>query len=359
MRRLLLRVVSWCAAVGSTDSFCSTDGWWPGSEAALAHLDSLPCVREGTGDFVAASMQQRVCVGEDITDALGRVVGRAEPTDSCVPAQHAQQWLTTAEGRLVPALQKWFVRGTACAGGSLSSRRVLFFCGGGANNQPAITWSGVPEEARFWATRASWMRGLPPAAAALAGADALAAPPACEEEVHVGVPALCDLLPPPDWLPRYERLIEARPDVVDQSSAGDWTTGVHENIRAKELALTHSLIEASWQADVARGELTQERLEQLVVQLRVEAAVAASVDDSERVCRQRHCLRFLREALRPVRSSPHTFASCSRVQIQSGQIMISRKNCAARLPLVFPLHCLLLIQLLAATGMEKSQRKAV
>jgi hypothetical protein len=271
----------------SSDEHCrhpANEGWWPGVQTALAHLDSLPCIREGSDSAIAVptSLQQRVCVGDDITDVLGRVVGRAEPANSCVPAHHVQQWLTTADGRLVPALQKWFVRGSACAGGGLSSRRVLFFCGGGTDDQPAITWSGVAEEARFWATRASWMRGLPPVAAALLGADGhpSAAPPACEEEVHIGVPTLCDLLPPPEWLPRYERLVEAR---VDQSYGGDWATGSLEDNRAKELAQTHSLIEAGWRADVARGELTQERMDQLVVQLRAEAAVAASVDDSERV----------------------------------------------------------------------------
>ena len=129
------------------------------------------------------------------------------------------------------------------------------------------------------------MRGLPPAAEAFTAADLLAtaAPPACEEEMHIGVPSLCDLLPPPGWLSRYERLAEARPDDVDQRRTGDWATGDLEDKRAKELAQTHSLIEAGWRADVARGELTQERMNQLVTQLRAEAAVAASVDDSERV----------------------------------------------------------------------------
>lgn len=260
----------------------------PQVEAALAHLDTLACVHEGAA--VPASLQQRVCVGEEVTDQLGRIVGQAEPANSCIPAQHVQQWLTTADGRLVPALQKWFVHGTVCAGGGSSSRRVLFFCGGGANNQPTIMWSGEAEEARFWATRASWMRGLPPAAAALlAGTDALtsAAPPvACEAEVHVGVPALCDLLPPPEWLSRYERLVEVRLDDVDRSTTEGWATGDFEDSREKELAQTHSLIEAGWRADVARGELTQERMDQLVLQLRAEAVVAASVDDSERVSSQ-------------------------------------------------------------------------
>jgi hypothetical protein len=283
---------SFAGSGGGGDEHCrhpENEGWWPGAEAALRHLDELlPCVRDD-GAAGPTSLQQRVCVGEEVTDTLGRVVGRAEPTNSCFSAQHVQQWLTAADGRLVPALQKWFVRGTACGGGGgLSSRRVLFFCGGGAGNQPAITWSGPAEEARFWATRASWMRGLPSAAsAALAGLEAgaaAAAPPACEEELHVGVPALCELLPPPEWLPRYERLLRARPDELVQASgaAAGWSTGQLEDSRAQELAKTHALIEAGWRADVARGELTQERFDELVVQLRAEAAVAASVDDAER-----------------------------------------------------------------------------
>ena len=127
------------------------------------------------------------------------------------------------------------------------------------------------------------MRGLPPAAAAFveAGELASAAPPvACEAEVHVGVPRLCELLPPPEWLPRYERLVEMRPDDLDQSRSGGWATGDFEDIRAKELAKTHSLIEEGWRADVARGDLSEEQMERLLLQLRDEAVMAASVDDS-------------------------------------------------------------------------------
>ena len=161
------------SAGSSADSKCqhpSNAGWWAGTEAALAHLNTLGCVREG-GE---GHLQQQVCVGEEVVDALGRVVGRAEPSNSCLAAEHVQQWVTTADGRLVPALQKWFVRGTACSGGGLSSRRVLFSCGGGAGNLPAITWSGPAEEARFWATKASWMRTLPPAVSTvMQGLDAM------------------------------------------------------------------------------------------------------------------------------------------------------------------------------------------
>ena len=274
------------SAGSKTDSKCQHEanaGWWPGTPNALALVDTLGCVREGS----EGHLQQQVCVGEEVVDALGRVVGRAEPTNSCLAAEHVQQWVTTADGRLVPALQKWFVRGTACSGGGPSSRRVLFFCGGGAGNLPAITWSGPAEEARFWATKASWMRTLPPAVSSvMQGLESVpegSAPLACEEELHVGVPALCDLLPTPEWLPRYERLLLANPEEPDPVAAGGgWETGATEDSRPAELAATHALIEASWQLDVERGDITPERKAALVVGLREEAVISSAVDDSAR-----------------------------------------------------------------------------
>ena len=251
-------------------------GWWPRTAGAQALLEGLPCVG-GPGEG-------RVCLGGDVTDEHGRLVGSAEPADSCFPPAAVQQWVTTQEGRLVPALQRWFVRGAACGDGEgrRASRRVLLFCGGGAGNQASVAWSGPAEEARFWATRASWMRTAPPPPSPLM--PGTLPPVACEGELHIGVPGLCEALPPPEWLPRYERLLSQHP-AAEEAAQSDWALGAGAAVpssRQDELAATHELIEASWREDVARGELSAARMEELLRGLRAEAAVAAAVDDSQR-----------------------------------------------------------------------------
>lgn len=229
-----------------------TLGWWPNSSKALHLLAAeKQCI---------SSNDLRVCSGQD-TRVGGRLAGSSIRDSSSMAATQAQQWLTTLDGRVVQALVEWFQGGEPCSGSvSRSSVRVLYFCGGGTVSE--IVWSGEPDEARMWATHAEWMR--PPRHSL-----------SCEIEVHVGVPGLCDLLQPPDWLERYQLLMR-----VDVSEEID--TEKAERRRAEELDATHRLIQEGWELAAARGEISVARLGELGAGLLKQATVAGIVSDSSR-----------------------------------------------------------------------------
>jgi hypothetical protein len=327
----MLLVAMWLPTIASVH---------PNISAALSVLDSISaaphCLSLSSDGSSSSSDVVRLvlCPGQTITAGLGsRLIGRSQRRITSVTARQAQQWLTTGDGRLVPALAEWYQGGDACGGPERARRRqnigseaqVLYFCGGGAGDTPALLWAGDPHEARMWATRAEWMRprlrrstksspgrtevldptgrlGAAGKLAAGAGgvwdAEALASDQ-CEWELHVGLPALCTLLSPPPWLERYERLIKAHPVPAPFGHSGmargplvlgapplhggdDAVAVDGAQKRLAELADTQRLIERSWVAAAERGEMDVARLEQLRAGLREEAAISASTRDAER-----------------------------------------------------------------------------